>query len=265
MINMIYADIYKMLKSTTAKVLLAITVLSSIIMAALGNAIAEGRLGAGFSGITFLLSDVNVMSILGGVAAGTFICGDFENKTIHQAIACGCSRGKIVISKAVAFFCGVVIMLLPYAVVTGIALGLNRNFNLGKDALGFLYLLANDSNTVINGTDLPKLAAVMAVLIMILTAQLSVCLPLALFIKKPVLVVGIYYAISILSSQLLILARNSKVFDKIYSLTPFGGKYLFMTLKTEAGSLCKALIVSLMFIVIIIGISMWMFRKAEIK
>lgn len=265
MLNMIYADIYKMLKSGSMKILFAITVLTSLLMTVMGNAIANGRLSAEFGGIAFLFSDVNVISILGGVIAGIFICSDFENKTIHEAIACGCSRGKIVISKAVAFFCGIVVLLLPYGAATGIALSLGGNYNPGKDSLGFFYLLAKESGAVLKGADLPKLILVMIALIVVLASQLSVCIPLALLLKKPVLVVGLYYGISIMSAQLLGLARNHEIFDKIYSLTPFGGEYLFMTLKTGMGDVGKSLAVSLVFILLVLGITAGVFRKAEIK
>lgn len=265
MLNMIYADIYKMFKSVTIKMVFAITVLTAVLMAVMGKGIAEGRLSADLGGVAFLFSDVNIISILGGVIAGIFICGDFENKTIHEAIACGCSRGKVIISKAAAFFCGIVILLLPYAAVTGIALSLGGSYNPGKNTLGFFYLLANGSGTALKGSDLPKLIIVMITLIIILAAQLSVCIPLAVLLKKPVLIVGIYYGISILSAQLLVLARNHELFDKVYSLTPFGGKHLFLTLTSGWGYVGQSLAVSLFFIFLMIGITAGIFRKAEIK
>lgn len=264
MFNMIYADIYKMFKSSAIKILFTITAISSIIMAALGHLIAEGRINGSFGGIAFLFADINVVSILGGVMAGVFICGDFENKTIHEAIASG-SRGKVVISKAVVFFCGIILLLLPYALVTGIAAGFGSTFNTGKASLGFLYLLTEESGAVLRGGDVPKLIAVMAVLIIVIAAQLSICIPLAFSLKRPVLVIGIYYAVSILSGQLLGLARNFKIFDKLYSFTPFGGKGLLMSLKMGAGDMGKSIAVSVFFIFLMLLVTYGIFRKAEIK
>lgn len=265
MFNMIYADIYKMFKSSAVKILFTITAVSSAIMAVLGHLIAEGRINGSFGGIAFLFADINVVSILGGVMAGVFICGDFENKTIHEAIASGSSRGKVVISKAVVFLCGIILLLFPYALVTGIAAGFGSTFNTGKASLGFLYLLTEESGAVLKGGDIPKLIAVMAVLVIVIAAQLSVCIPLAFSLKRPVLVIGIYYAISIVSGQLLGLARNFKVFDKLYSFTPFGGKGMFMSLKMGAGDMGKPIAVSLFFIVLMLLITYGIFRKAEIK
>ncbi|SHO49195.1 ABC transporter permease [Anaerocolumna xylanovorans] len=265
MFNMICADIYKMVKSSAVKILFAITAISSVIMAVLGHFIAEGRINASFGGIAFLFSDINVISILGGAMAGIFICGDFENKTIHEAIASGCSRGKVVISKAAVFFCGVALLLLPYAAVTGIAVGLGSNYSTGKASLGFLYLLTEESGVSLNGADMQKLIVIMAALVIVIAAQLSVCIPLAFSLKRPVLVIGIYYAVSILSAQLLGFAKSSEVFDKIYSFTPFGGRYLFMTLETGAWDIGKSIAVSFFFTVLVLGITCGIFRKAEIK
>lgn len=265
MINMIRADIYKMFKSSAIKILIAITVVAAAALVIISNLIAEGKVNSEISGAVFLISDVSLLSILGGVAAGVFICNDFENKTIHEAIASGFGRAKVVISKAVAFFIGITVLLLPYVLVTGIAISSGKEYRLGNASLGFLHLLIEESGTVLSIGEIPKLFAVMLALTLILTAQLSICVFLSLILKKTVAVVGIYYGISITSGQLLGLAGKSELFDKIYSLTPFGGTYMLMTLEASTGEIIKAMLVSIGFTAVVLGLTCMVFRKKEIR
>ncbi len=265
MINMIRADIYKMFKASAFKILLAITAAAAVALVIISNFIAEGKLNSEISGAVFLISDVSLLSILGGVAAGVFICNDFENKTIHEAIASGFGRSKVVISKALAFFTGIAVLLLPYALVTGIAVSSRKDYSLGNASLGFLHLLIEESGTALSIGEFPKLLVVMLVLTLILTAQLSICVFLALVLKKTVAVIAIYYGISITSGQLLGLAEKSELFDKLYSLTPFGGTYMFMTLEAGTGEIIKAVLVSIGFTAVILGLTCMVFRKKEIK
>lgn len=265
MLNIMRADIYKMFKSQMLKILFVITSLTSIAMTIMAYLMAGGKIDASFTGIGFMFSDVNIISILGGVIAGAYICSDFDNKTIHETIATGCSRGKVVISKAFSYSIGVAFVLLPYAIATGIALSTGANFSMGKVALGFLHLITKESGSTLDGADILKLVAVMLTLIIVYTSQLSICILLALLLKRPVLVVGLYYGLSMLSAQLLKLAESSETFNKIYSLTPFGGTHSFITLDTGAWDIVKSILVSFIFVIIILGITYSFFRKAEIK
>jgi ABC-2 type transport system permease protein len=92
-------------------------------MAVFARLIPDGSLDASATGLGFLFSDVNVISILGGVAAGLLVCGDLDNKTIHDAVANGYSRFTVLAGKAAVLSLMVVLLLLPYAVTTWIALG----------------------------------------------------------------------------------------------------------------------------------------------
>ncbi|MNP68119.1 hypothetical protein D3C76_1640280 [compost metagenome] len=96
-------------------------------------------------------------------------------------------------------------------------------------------------------------------------AQLILCVPLAFVLKKPVLVVPIYYGFSILTAQLIGVANSSPVFDRIFSCTPYGGNYTFLTLDAVAGDIFKAIGVSLAFIILILAVTFALFRKSEMK
>lgn len=265
MLNLIHADFYKMRKSLVIKILFGITTLCSLAMVAIAYLIPLDRIKEGYSGIGFLFSDINMISILGAVIASIFICGDFDNKTIHDAISSGCSRGAVMLSKGAVFFCALAFILLPYAIITGIALSTGVSFEMGDVAVGFLHILTGESGITFDASVLLKMLVSMLTLMIVYMAQLSICIPLAFVLRKPVLVVAIYYGFSILSGQLAILSNSQKVFEKIYACTPFGGNYNFVTIGTEMIELLQAMAVSLIFIIVMLIITYSIFRKSEIK
>jgi ABC-2 type transport system permease protein len=265
MLNLIQADFYKMRKSLVIKILFGITTLCSLAMVIMAYLIPLDRIKEGYSGIGFMFSDINMMSILGAVIASIFICGDFDNKTIHDAISSGCSRGAIMVSKGVVFFFGLAFILLPYVIVTGIALSTGVSFDMGGVAVGFLHILTGESGIAFSASVLLRMLVAMLTLMIVYMAQLSICIPLAFTLRKPVLVIAIYYGFSILSGQLAVLSNSQKVFEKIYSCTPFGGNYTFVTIGTGTMDILQTMAVSIIFIMIMLIITYRIFRKSEIN
>ncbi|MGB4659625.1 MAG: hypothetical protein WBI07_10615 [Mobilitalea sp.] len=265
MINLIQADLYKMRKSTAMKVLFAITTACAIIMTFFAYQIPKGNIPESYAGMGFLFSDINMMSILGAAVAGVFICGDFDNKTIHDAVASGCSRIAIICSKAITFFIAVLTLLIPYAVLTGISLLSGAEFGMSNVGVGFLHLLAIENGTVFDASLVLKMLAVMLTLAVVYVAQLSLCIPLALIFKKPVIVNVVYYAFTLFCAQINNLINASKVFKNISSYTPYGGIHTFLTLDTQAGDFGKTIIVSIVFTAAMIAVTYSVFRKSEIK
>jgi len=265
MLNLIQADLYKMSKSFAIKILFVVTTLCALAVATMAYLIPQGQIDPKMAETFFLFSDVNMISILGAAIASIFICGDFDNKTIHDAIASGCSRGTVIFSKTIVFFCGLGFILLPYAIITGIALSSGSKFDMGSVAVGFLNMLTKESGIVFSASVLLKMIAVALTLMLVYMAQLSICVPLALVLKKPVLVVVIYYGFTLLCASFTGLRSSSEVFDKIFSLTPYGGNYMFITMSSGAGDFIKAIAVSLVFITVMLAVTYSIFRKSEIK
>ncbi|GGH21238.1 hypothetical protein GCM10008013_19030 [Paenibacillus segetis] len=265
MLNLITADLFKLRKAMGIKIILSITTVSAVIMAVMAYLIPQGKIDASMTGIGFMFSDINMISILGAVIAGIFICGDFDNKTIHASISGGSSRGAIIVSKAIVFGGALTLILLPYVIVTGFALSIGSKFDMGSVGVGFLNLLTTEGSTTFSAPEIWKLLAVMLTLLIVYAAQLSICIPLAFVLKKPVLVVAIYYGFSILSAQLIRISESSPIFDTIFSCTPFGGNYAFTTLDTSAGDIIKAIAASLLFIIVMLAITYSAFRRTEVK
>jgi len=265
MYNLIIADLFKLRKSMAIKILFAITTLSAVAMIVMAYLIPQGKIDDSMSGLAFMFCDMSMMSILGAVIAGIYICGDIDNKTIHDAIANGCSRGAVIVSKTVVFFLAIAFILLPYAITTAIALGTSNKFSIGSSTLGFLHMLTSKGAAAFSISDIWKLLIIMIVMIIVYMAQLSVCVPLALALKKPALVIPIYYGFSILCGQLMTLKGKFTLFDNIFACTPYGGNHAFLTLDTASGDIFKTLFVSLIFIIAMLAVTYCAFRKSEIK
>ncbi|GFP74083.1 ABC transporter permease [Clostridium fungisolvens] len=265
MYNLIIADLFKIRKSKSIKVLFGITTLSAVTMVTMAYLIQQGKIDKTMNGIGFLFSDVNMMSILGATIAAIFICGDFDNKIIHEAIATGNSRITVLFGKIIVFCCSLLFILLPYIIAVVIAMSTGCKFSMGSVGVGFLNLLTVEAGKSLSEVVLWKLVAAIVTLIIIYLSQLSICIPLALVIKKPVLVVVIYYGFTILSAQLVRLGDNSKVFHNILACTPYGGSYSFVVSSTAYTELFKAICASFMFMAVMFTIAYLGFRKSEIK
>ncbi|MFC3747624.1 ABC transporter permease [Paenibacillus sp. GCM10012306] len=265
MLNLIRADLFKLMKSQAVKVLMGLTTASALISTVMAYLIPLGKIDTRMTGIEFMFSDMNVICILGAVIAGMIICGDFENKTIHNAISSGSRRYTIIVSKAAALAVALMMLLLPYAIVTAVGLGTGYTFDVGSVGIGFLHLLTAESGTVFGIPEIGKMAGIMLTLIIVYIAQLSLCVPLAFFLKKPVFVVAIYYGFSVLCAQLVGGSESSSVLSRIFSLTPYGSKHALMTLETTASDMAQTIGISIIFIAIMLTVTFTAFRKSEIK
>lgn len=265
MLNLIQADLFKWRKAMAAKMLLAVSAACAAVMTLFAALISQGRIGDSLTGIGFMFSDINVISILGAVAASLLICGDFDNKSIQDAVTGGIGKLSIIAGKTGVLLFILAGLLLPYALVTGIALGMGGEFNMGAVSIGFLNVLTSESGSAISAAETWKLVAVALTLFIVYAAQLSICVPLAFWLKKPVFVIAIYYGFSILTGQLLALSQSSPAFDRIFSFTPYGGAHVLTALDTGTGDMAKSIAVSLVFIALMIAAAYGLFRKAEIK
>lgn len=265
MLNLIQADLFKMRKSSALKILFGITAVCAAVMAVMAYLIPKGQIAQSYTGMGFLISDIDVMSILGAALAGIFICGDFDNKTIHDTIAGGSSRASVIVSKTASFSLAAAVILLPYAIVTGIALSTGETFSMGSVSVAFLNILSKESGAAFGAPEFFKFLAAALTLCIVYISQLSICVPLSFALKKPVLVVVIYYAATLFFAQLVGLQNSSPALKNIFSFTPYGGNNTFITMSTGAGEIVKTIAVSLVFIALMIALTIGLFRKAEIK
>lgn len=259
MFNLIKADLFKLRKSAAVRVLSFITVIGAAVMLMMAYWIPRNDSLSQFNDIGFLFSDVNVMSILGSILAGWYIGGDFDNKTTQDAVAGGYGRFTVIAGKAVVYGIGLLLLLVPYMAASGIALWSGASFDMGNVSLGYLYL------ATAGGGEAAKQIAVGLVIGLNYLAQLSICLPLAFALKRPVFVVGIYYAFSMAIAQLSRLSEDVPAMKFLFSLSPYASSYIRLSGSSSAGILLQASAASLFFALAMTGIALALFRKSEIK
>jgi len=264
MFNLIHADLYSLRKSNAVRIAFCITCLTAAAMVIISYFMAKGSISSEISGNASALCDPMVMSMVGSLIAGIFICGDFQNKTIHDAIAGGCGRSTVLISKAISYFIVIAVMLLPYAIATVIA------FATGSEFMPYLYtaffdILANASGMDLTAEVFLKITAISVTLMIVYAAQLSICVLFSFLLKRPTLVVALGIGSIMLITMVMGLGDDFEIIESILSLTPFAMNYPTISMEAAAGDLIKAISSSLGFILLILGVTYAGFRKAEIK
>lgn len=265
MFNLIYSDLYKMCKSIAVKVSLVITTMCAIIFVIASHSIAKGTLEAKSAGAIALLSDISMMSTIGAVIAGIFICSDFENKTVNAAISCGYRRRTLIISKAIVYFILMAIMLLPYSAITIIGFISGAKFGTLLVPSVFLDILSKNSGVAFSANVFFKMILIICIVTIVYAARLSLCVLLAFLLKKPALVVGAGFALAMGLDQVVLIKGSLGVVGKVLGYTPFAQGYSVLTMNAGAGTLLKAIACSLLFIIVILAITYGIFRKTEIK
>lgn len=264
MYNLVRADLYKVSRSTYIKALFLISTICATIMILMAYLIPQGRMNPNFADLGLMFSDAHIMSVIGAVTAGILICGDMNNKVIHDLIASGHSRGKVIISKTLVLCLVIGFILLPYAIVVGIGFTTGNVFSMGDISVGFLGLLA-DSGKTLTASNVLKLVIVMITLMGVYISQLSITILLGFKLKKPLYIVGLYYGFGGICAQLLLLEGKFPQFDRLFALTPYGGRHILLTLDTPWTSIIRTILIIVLYIVVIVSLTNRLFKKAEIK
>ncbi|MGE8035592.1 ABC transporter permease [Lysinibacillus sp. NPDC093692] len=260
MFNLVRAYLYKTTKSKIFWVLLALTTCSAIAMFCIAYGIGNNTINESISNVGFLLSDMNMMSIVGAVLATTLICSDFDTKNIHHPIISGFARIQIVISKAIVFWILLIVLVSPYIIVTIIGLSMDSTFSMGGKAAGFLSILTLTTSGIFG-----EYVTIVITMMMVYLAQLTICILLAFALRKSVLVVAAYYMMSMFFGQVASFQNSFEMMNKILSFTPYSVEYITLNLSMSKGDIISAVSVCAMFIVVVLYLTYMTFRKAEIR
>lgn len=264
MINLIHVDLFSLRRIKVIKVLFVIMLLAALSMVLVSYLAAAGYIGRELPGYVTGLTDMMAMSITGPLAAGVFICSDFENKTIQAAVSCGFGRGTLIVSKSISLFLVIIVFLLPYSIITAIAFSTGYAFGAPYAPSVYLGILSNAPYMAFTAQVLSKMIIVMLILMVVYAAKMSILVLLAFSVRKPVLVTGIGFCI-MLFGQMFADGSNSFIVKEILSYTPFEQGYWVLTMDAGAGTQLKAVIVSIAFIILMLSITYGIFKKAELK
>ncbi|SFR81636.1 hypothetical protein [Anaeromicropila populeti] len=265
MINLIYGDLYKLRKSGAAKVCFLISCVCAFFLIYIAHKIFAGDLDASVGGSASGLGDIVIVSVLGPFMAGTFICHDFNSKTIHDAIACGNGRSNVIISKAIVYMLAIAALVIPYAAAIVTAYGMGIEIGMPFVISPFLNILSEIGGTQVEVIKICKIIVLSFIAMLVHGARLSFCIPLAFKMRKTGIIILIANVVCFLIDLVIRLLDEIPLIGSIVKWTPYAAGIFNVTMKTSAGELLKITGISIGFYAIMIAVTYVLFRKADIK
>lgn len=264
MFNLLKADLYKLKKSKALKICFLISLISAALLAAILYNVSNGNIGKEMMGSVSLLVDAMMVSLLASLMIGVIICGDFQSKNIHSEITCA-RRSTVVLTKVITSMLITSILILPYAVVAVIGFASKAEFAAlnGIPSL-FINVLTNKAGVAADGSEVGKSIGICLIGILIYTARLSICVPVAFKVRKSaaVMTVGIVAAFGF--DMIVKALEDVPVLGYLFTNTPYAVIY-DVNMNAGPGVIIRAIVVSAVFIFIMAALTYVMFRKAEIK
>jgi len=260
--NLIRADLFTLRHSTGVRVSLLVAVVAAVGYVYLAHQIATGALEPSAADSASVLSDVMVVYLLGSLLAGIVVATDFDTKTIHDALLSS-SRAALVATKTVVLVAVVASLVAPYGLVALVGFLSGQEFTAFLPTV-FLSIVANEQGLPADAGSVGTIVVVVAATMLVYAARLSICLPLAFAVKRPVAVMAVGFGGNFLVDFVATLVVDVPVLGDLVGLTPFGPTHS-LTLASDAGDLLAAAGASIVFLALMAGASYLIFRRADIK
>lgn len=259
--RMFCATLYRMWKSTGARIAFIITYLAAVLYFVLARMVGTGKLEAAQAGSVSGLGDAMMIWLCGSLVIGLLVGSDFENKTIHGVIGFG--RKKIIGNYVAVFALLVVLLVLPYTIGSLVCILAGIDMTGAERTAISVYM----GNVLGYSEDIAPGKLLLSYLsyAMVYVGQLSICIPVAVKLKKPVAVTAFGFFFGMLSALLATLASKVEILDNIYKLTPYNYNMETLGIGGSYGDMLLAIVVSVVFVGLM-GLLAWgLFRRAEIK
>ncbi|WP_195931033.1 MULTISPECIES: hypothetical protein [Clostridia] len=260
MINLIRADLFKMRKSNSIKILFLLCCISAFIMYEVCKELSKGNLGSDIVGFGSFVTDFQMISLVSVIFISIFICNDFDNKTIQDSISTGHSRASILICKTISYYISILIFLLPYMIITIVGVCSNNTFESFLPSV-FQNIIKNESGVTFDSAVFLKIFLIYITMTIVYASQISISILLAFLFKRPVIVISLGYVLNASIAQIV----NIDKLSDLFKLTPYGVDYSKLTLDASLSVYSNFISISLIFMAIILILSYISFKRAEIK
>lgn len=253
MYNLLKCELFKLRKSRSFLLILGLVTIYSVVMSILTySSVQYGNGSEVVQGIDMYfeqLSNYLLIAVAGSLIATTYVCRDFDNKTIQDSIACGCSRYAVILSKSLVYFLTIFIITLIIPIISSAVISTAYGFGIQFSITSVL-----------------KLAAITLTTSFVYSACLSPCILLSFLSRKPVVVLAggifiLFLGISFLKDA----AQMEPAISSVLSFTPYGVSDALFTLDAVTGDFLKAIIVSIAFMILILAVTCMSFKKSEVK
>lgn len=255
------ATLYRMGKTTGVKVAMALTAVAAILYYVLAAMLAGGKFDASQAGSITGLGDAMILWLFASLIIGILVGSDFENKTIHAAVRFG--RGKVIANYVLSFSVLMLLMVLPYTLGSAICIGADVDMTGAEGTVISIYM--GNVFAYAEETSVLKLIFSYITYAVVYIGQLSVCIPVAIKVKKTVVVTAFGFFFGMITALIATLASKVELLHNIYQLTPYNYGIDKIGVDAEFSSMLMAIAVSLCFTAVMGFVSWLVFKKADIK
>lgn len=260
MINQLRADLFVLTRSSLAWLCLLASTAAAALYTWLQHSLAIGGLSANAANGVQGLSDIVLVSLLGPLLYGVIVAQPFETKSVHNALL-GSGRGAFVAAKTVVAALLVTALSLPYAAGVLVGRAIDAEF---APAIPTAFSLMLAETGELTGAEAGSLLAISVTTAVLTAAKLAVCLPLAFWLKRPLVVMAIGFVWSFVADLLAGTAADVEGLDVLVRLTPFSAEHAPGP-GTESSDLLAAAAVSVVFIAVMGVVSWVVLRRSDIK
>lgn len=260
MINQLRADLYSVPRTATPLLCLLAVVLTAAAYTWLQHSLAVGDLGPAEANGVQGLSDVLLLSLLGPVLYGVIVSQPFATKAVHNALL-GNGRGAFVASTTVITAGLLSLLSLPYGVAALVGRATGAEF---APALPTSFSLALAETGALTGEEIGSLALLTAASAVLTAAKLAVCLPLAFWLRRPLVVMALGFVWSFIADLLAAEVSDLDGMEALMRLTPYSAERL-PTPETSGGDMLVTIVVSVVFIALMGAVSYLILRRADVK
>lgn len=259
MINQLRADLYVLRHSGTALLCLLTCVVTASLYTWLQHSLAVGDLGPQSASGVQGLSDVLLISLLGPLLYGVVVSQPFETKSVHNALLAS-GRGVLVASTTLVAAAMVTALSLPYGIAALVGRATGAEF---APAIPTAFSLLLTEGEPLTARGVLSLLAVTLTAGLLMAAKLAVCLPLAFWLKRPLLVMAAGFVWGFVADLLASTAADVDGLEALVRLTPFSVEHV-PTVNSTGPELLGTIAVSAVFIALMGVVSWLILRRSDV-
>lgn len=259
MINQLRADLFVLRHSGAAMLSLLVCAVAAALYIWLQHELALGNLGAEAASGVQGLSDVLLVSLLGPLLYGVVVAQPFETKSVHNALLAS-GRGVVVASTTLVAAAMVTALSLPYGIAALVGRATGAEF---APAIPTAFSLLLTDGEPLTAQGVLSLLAVTLTAGLLMAAKLAVCLPLAFWLKRPLLVMAAGFVWSFVADLLGSTAADVDGLAALVRLTPFSAEQV-PTPSSTGPELLGTIAVSAVFIALMGVVSWLILRRSDV-
>jgi len=260
MINQLRAGFYVLRHTPTAALSVLVAAVAAALYTWLQHRLALGELGAASANAVQGLSDILLISLLGPLLYGVILSQPFNTRSVHSALLAS-GRVAFVASHTVTAASAVVALSLPYGIAVLVGRGTGAEF---APAIPTAFSSALADGGDLTGQEIAGIVALTFTAGIVTAAKLAVCLPLAIWLRRPLVVMAAGFVWSFVADLLASSTDGVSGLEAMVQLTPFAADHAPGPDST-GGEMLLAVGVSLLFLALMGLLSWLIFRRADVK